>query len=439
MPLKNCSPKLLARMLYAELERRKSPRPPLEVLTSLFESMYFASMKTEESEKIAFHIVYMDPENPDPTPPLRVRKDRWSCVRLSDQIPVTVSSLVKLGKASDPRSSSFAVYHKKNGLFVWGLIDQGNRYHEFINYDSESGPERPGLFQASITGIGRVAAYIGYEKIGELKINTLPPKPVDVLRGGPIRGALQPGISSYLENVQGVLLDKRYKTSLPWDEIQTSRWVSTVCRLLLRVQNLRHGGAVLITPDTSFKGLNVKYTLLYSRLRSALERQGILSMQSRWARERINYDYLAKSAAQIPVELYLEDSVLEDELADIANELDGVIWFIALLTRVDGLVLMTPSLDVQAFGVEITSFEEPSSVLVAGDYRATKSLLRNVDYKHYGTRHRSMMRYCLGVPGSVGFVISQDGDVRAMTQVHRQVVIWDDIRLQLDDFQNRRT
>ena len=39
------------------------------------------------------------------------------------------------------------------------------------------------------------------------------------------------------------------------------------------------------------------------------------------------------------------------------------------------------------------------------------------------------MRYCSHNPGSVGFVISQDGAVRAMTQVCGRVVMWENLRL----------
>lgn len=118
--------------------------------------------------------------------------------------------------------------------------------------------------------------------------------------------------------------------------------------------------------------------------------------------------------------------------------MDGTIWFISLLTRVDGLVLMTPNLDVQGFGVEIVVSEEPSDVFVADNRLATDERLRNVEYNHFGTRHRSMMRYCSQVPGSIGFVISQDGDVRAMTQVRNKLVVWENIKLQLTDFIPRR-
>jgi hypothetical protein len=44
-------------------------------------------------------------------------------------------------------------------------------------------------------------------------------------------------------------------------------------------------------------------------------------------------------------------------------------------------------------------------------------------------RHRSMIRYCASNEDSVGFVVSQDGDVRAITAVKNHVVVWENVRI----------
>ena len=431
----NYFPKELAEATFVELQNRTVPCPKLEVLVELFELMYFVSLKTEETQSIVFHVVYLDPNNPDPNPPQRIVHDRWSVVRFAKPITASISNLVKLAKASDPRTSSLAVYEDpEEGLSIWGLIDQGNRYHDFVNHNSESGPERPGDFQASIQGVGHIVVYFGYEKVAELKVNTLVGKPLDVLRCGPIRETLDMGIAAYIETVKAKIGEPVHGDRSHWDSSLASYWISSLCRLLLRVQNYYHGGAILFTPDTLLDGLNVKYEIQYNRLRSALETRALHGIQETHASDQIFEYYLEEDADEIPVDLYLDEVIHADNLDHNRSEIDGTIWFISLLSRVDGLVLMTPKLEVQGFGVEITYSEAPDEVFSAGDYRATKSKLRKVDYNHYGTRHRSMMRYCSHVPGSIGFVISQDGDVRAMTQVRGQLVMWENIMLQLHDF-----
>jgi hypothetical protein len=79
------------------------------------------------------------------------------------------------------------------------------------------------------------------------------------------------------------------------------------------------------------------------------------------------------------------------------------------------------------FGVEIRSKTNVEAIYLADDAEA-RSLAR-IDAKSYGTRHRSMMRYCSAHPSSVGFVVSQDGDVRAITKVGERLVVWDQLQL----------
>jgi hypothetical protein len=120
----NQFPQDFADAVCAELRERTSFCPQRKILVDLFESMYFASLKTEESQPIVFHIAYLDPDNPDPDPPERMVKDRWSTVKLAKPIPVTIPNLSKIAKASDPRTSSLAVFPNRHGrLSIWGLID----------------------------------------------------------------------------------------------------------------------------------------------------------------------------------------------------------------------------------------------------------------------------------------------------------------------------
>lgn len=429
------SPKDLASAVHLELLQRGASPPRLDVLVELFDSMYYASLKTEESRPVLFHIVYVDPKNPDPKPPDSLVHDRWRCIPLSPTIPLGSSKFLKIAPASDPRTSSFAVYYNDlEGLTVWGLIDQGNTYHDYVNYDSDTGPERPGLFQASVTGIGHLEAYVGYEKIAELKHNILVRSAIDVFEKGCVRLALDRGIKSHLASLETGWAEEFPALTYDWRAPVISNWLSALRRLLLRVQSVRHGGAFLITDDDSHEGLLVKHAIEYNRLRTALQRQAVAAAQQSAAGSMISEEYMDRDLEDMPIWLHVDEAVAGYDLEEIRNELGGVIWFISLLTRVDGLVLVSHNLEVRGFGVEITESEEPITIYSAGDSYATEPLLKKVDYQHYGTRHRSMMRYCAKHPGSLGFVISQDGDVRVMTSLGEKLVVWESIQLRLPKF-----
>ena len=434
-----CWPRDLGLAVHSELLRRGSCPPPLEVLVELFESMYFASLKTEESEPVLFHVAYVDSLKPDPKPPKRIVHDRWRCVPFAQTVPLSSASLTKIAPASDPRTSSFAVCQDSGGrLVVWGLIDQGNSYHDYVNFDSDTGPERPGLFQASILGIGHLVAYIAYEKIAELRKNALVRAAVDVFQRGKVRDALDSGMRTHIESLRTAWPEEFPEDEQYSEGLAAENWLSSIRRLLLRVQNIGHGGAFLITPDKALQGLLVKHKIAYDRLSTALQRHAVASAQQSMATLTIGHEYIDRDLEDLPVGLYLEEAVTGYELEEIRNEIGAIIWFISLLTRVDGLVLLSPQLEVQGFGVEITVAEEPSEVYSSTDAFGLESGLKKIDYQHYGTRHRSMMRYCAKFPGSIGFVISQDGDVRAMTHINGRLLVWENLQLQLPGFVKRK-
>lgn len=390
-------------------------------------------MKTEESERISFFLSYIDPENPDPHPPEIPPEDRWAIVRLSESIDFTLPNIVKISKATDFRSSLLAVYADSNSqLKIWGLIDQGNQFHEFVNHDTTEGPERPGLFQASVLGIGHLVVFQDYERIAELKVNHLSEPQMDIITNGVIHDKLEAGFVRTIQHVQEVIDPEVFEERDHWRTTIEHEWLSVVTRLLLRVQNLGHGGSFVIVPNGNIQNLNIKYKIDYERIPESLRRSLVYSIMTTKASDDIylSTQHLRKSKMQ--TSLYLDESVSAERRNQTKKEIDSAIWFVSLLTRVDGLVLLTPDLGVNGFGVEITSSEQPPNVYLAKSTNPVENDLQLVDYNHFGTRHRSMMRYCWENPDAIGFVISQDGDVRTISQIKGKLLIWDNLRLHFE-------
>src|SRR5258708_25883766 len=99
----------LATHVREQLLNRKERPPSQRVLTRLFEILYFASLKSEETQPISCRIAFVRRERPDPYPPERIVPDRWQAFPLDDDLPLTVRSLVKLSTAVDPWGSTLAV------------------------------------------------------------------------------------------------------------------------------------------------------------------------------------------------------------------------------------------------------------------------------------------------------------------------------------------
>ena len=438
MTPQNKTPKNLAESVCAELRKRHVAVADERIIVDLFETMYYSSLKTEESESVTFHVVYLDPELPDPKPPRTPVRDRWSYVPFGEPIAFSPSNLVKIAKSSDLRTSSFVVWPDKEGaLYIWGLVDQQNRFHKFLNRSADIQPERPGLFQASVEGIGVIVVYMRYEKVAELRINELIRNSLDLFGDSPVRELLGSGIESHLRAVRNQVPDDMYLLDDGMDELHTQQWISVLCRILLRIQNIKNGGALLITPDLAAADLNIKYSIDYERLQTSLETNAVTKIMADYLENHV-IGLSESRQKEIPAAKYLQLRRFEKDLRANKNEIDGVIWFIALLTRVDGLVVMDRNLAVRGYGVEITTSREPANLFIAGDRMATPAKLRPVSYNHFGTRHRSMMRYCYQHPGSIGFVISQDGEVRAITKIGDALVMWENLKLKYYSYASKK-
>jgi hypothetical protein len=292
--------------------------------------------------------------------------------------------------------------------------------------EASSGSEMPGMFQAVIQGAGELGVYRTYLLLGSLKQATLVKGQQRVFQSGPVHSKLMPSIKAFQKCVRKEVGVDLYDERGHWDESLEGTWISAICRILIGIHKYQHGGAVLISDDGV--GLNPKYSLKYHRLEEALYRASVLSIKHTSYSDDIHAKYLDTKAYAIPSDLYLDETVSGDELRDTNDEITGCVRFLASLSRVDGLIWLDFALRLKAFGVEITVRDEPSHIFTAQNSQATRT--KKLDINQYGTRHRSMLRYCASNPNSVGFVVSQDGDVRAITRSGSRVILWDNVRIQ---------
>jgi len=94
---------------------------------------------------------------------------------------------------------------------------------------------------------------------------------------------------------------------------------------------------------------------------------------------------------------------------------------------------MDRHLRVIGFGAEITSKTDPVRVLRARTSSPAAADLVPMEPDAFGTRHRSMFRYCDANPGSVGIVVSADGDLRVVTKVDGDVVFWENVATRVSE------
>jgi hypothetical protein len=93
---------------------------------------------------------------------------------------------------------------------------------------------------------------------------------------------------------------------------------------------------------------------------------------------------------------------------------------IGRLTAVDGAVVVSTRWQIIGFGCEIiadpTNFTRVTQINADGN--------RDCPIDTFGTRHRSMFRACRAVPDSLGFIVSQDGGIKAVANYSGSVNFW---------------
>jgi len=381
---------------------------PDSALVTLCETLYMASLATEEGEFVRVELVYIDPDRVE-------HKDdaSWQVFAFAERFLFTLPNLTKLAAASDPRNSSIAVFHGPDGtVFIWGLIDQRDPAYRVLRREVSSRThDACGIFEASIEGPANIFVHSGHELIGELNIGSLRKGAnyIDVFRSGPVSEICDVGIRSIAARLSPHMTDPQTNEIL---SSTRQSFVSAVCTVVLRLQTFRHGGAFLIRKPMD-DHLKIRYPMKYNRLTKTLEQC-----------------VLQRTLQRAPsVDLATFNSNVSTIGCD--EVLDSAIWFVAVLSRVDGLVVMDEELGVEGFGAIIRCQTVPPKVSVFRSHQAEVNLeaLEPLDYDHLGTRHQSMMRYCFEHRGTVGFVVSEDGDARAMSCVEDRLIVWENIKL----------
>ncbi|MFN0256806.1 putative sensor domain DACNV-containing protein [Pedobacter ureilyticus] len=421
----------LAKHVHGKLQhsRLSLATPPITVLEDLFECLFYTSMKTEESELVKLSVTLIDPSDPDPSPPVKPVLERWSCVAFGQYIPLEVKNLAKLSKAADPSYTSLAVYYDDEGkLFVWGMIDQAMHYQSYLNYESDSGYEQPGLFQVFITDICTLDVMFDYELLATLKQSVLVPRYLDVLTIGPVSKIIRKNADYIKTDIRNFLSNAYPSESFAdWEGFVDTVWTQTFSRLLLKIQGYQHGGAILITND--FADIDIKYSLLYDRLMLAMSGYVKQSINSFLTESSIE-QRLSSGQHTITKKQYMRETMAFHALTEVANEIRGCLNFIASQSCVDGLVLFGVDMVARGFGGMIRSKKMPRKIFISGTATATLKSLTATDPRHFGTRHRSMISYCWNHPGSLGLVISQDGDIRVFSKIEDKLIMWENIKVQ---------
>jgi hypothetical protein len=394
--------------------------PDLGEIRELCDLLYTASLLKEEGRAVRARIIIAPPEEFTATegPP-----DGIHAIRFASTHALSPGEIKRLSPAASFFHSVIAVWPDGNrGIRIWGLLNTGPRWLNLM-----AGGRKPGGITMPFPTIhvrdpGWLLFYQNYELLAEW-------------RGREFHGPRMDVFQSRLMNERFADLRHRLVRETWAHALPTTLSIETYAELIHRialqflkrivnlVRSSGHGGTLVIIPTTK-------------------EDDASLSLAERWidckyladpeaAGNRVRF--LIQSMLRRLGELCPGGSTLEDawscfkkstdpELDNLEESFFELARLYSDMMQVDGALVLEHGLNVVGFGGEIRV--DMNVVHVEQSHDLERNTVTRWNVQSDGTRHRSLYRLCAVEPHVVGYVISQDGQVRMIANVNDTVTFW---------------
>lgn len=403
-------------------ERCRLTRPDVASLTAVLSTCYQATLLREEGRPVTFRLALSDPETFDAAggPPSGFHR-----LVFTRRLPLDPHELRRLSPAAVFSRSLIAATLTASEQTVWGLIHSGPQWLQSVRGGRPRHQTVPELLMVAATGPGRLLVSIGSTTLAQLKSGTVSSAEMDLFESHWMQerlaeiASVTPGARAPegdRANDRGADAAARFATVL----------VSHVLRrMLATVRAAEHGGTVIVIPrhrasELQAEGphMRVKYGF-----RDEEPRRRIATLVAAMMNEMMGH---ARRGAVVGWDSYHGNPAAQ--VAEIDEALFEVAQLLADLTRVDGTVLITDSLEVLGFGVEIAGqLPEVTEVARARDMDGNDREWVRTD--RVGTRHRSAYRLCQALHDALALVVSQDGGLRFIRWHVDAVTYWEQLAI----------
>lgn len=418
-----------AKTTYVPKDYKRPPLPNDASLRDLLETIYHASFLKEEGRKLEFRVIAypvskFKQEKADPIWPKR-------CAVFDALRDFSVAEIRRLAPAAESMRSMICVdLDERETWKIWGLLDTGSNWWEFINHETSGGKPPPPYLTISSANPGELVASAQGIMLLTLRNGATYSPQSDLLFTGIISRYFESTRSALYKECVKELKDKKWDPDGHDDGYPKRFYNFCLARIINAIRLKGHGGAVLLVPyeltseDSRLTDrVTIKHACKYDFIWSLM----VKSLQL----HRQYYDQhfpLWYSKTPIEASAYKSLSLIESQREEVDEALSDCVRFIAGLSAVDGALVMSRRLRVLGFGGEVIA-QSPTlrHVKLASDAAAKKT--KTVTVEGYGTRHRSAFRFCSSYEDSVAFIVSQDGGIKAAKRVGPHVLMWPDVSI----------
>ncbi|TVR45949.1 MAG: hypothetical protein EA425_17595 [Puniceicoccaceae bacterium] len=396
--------------------------PGEEALARLLRLLFASSLLKEEGRTVRVRVMLAPPDrfSEDEGPP-----KGFHALHFEAPPRLSPGELKRLSPAADFARSLICVWPDETGAFlIWGLVNSGPRW---LNRASggrriAQDPHPFPVVQVREPGVLRVV--IREEVLSELRGLGFQPPGVDVLHADWLKERFLATRRRLVEELEaggaGGLLDPA-----EWAELAHGLAIQFGRRLLSLARSSGHGGTVLFFPDgkegaaQAARWVLMKYAAQAELAHASGRYRALIRRIMGRLCELLPHGMDHRSAWNLFQEAY------DRELDELEESFFELARFYADFMQVDGALVLDHRLQILGFGGEIVADRNVTYVMEALDREGTRK--QRHDIRADGTRHRSVYRLCSVEPEAFGFVVSQDGTVRAIAAHEGEVTVWDHV------------
>jgi hypothetical protein len=418
----------LADLVFKRLQKLRFSMK-IGALREVLRIVYAASLIREEGRFTLGSVTFADPTSPEMFYPSLRRADYPGFHLFGQAAPFTSEAFAKLARAVERWSGSVAIWGQSSeDLHMWGIVDQLVGTNVRLHHEDESGFANPGILVINVDGPGELTAYHRSIFLGSFARQRVVRRESNGLSSEVIRARLGLPLTPTASAIAAVLKRKVPDAEAEFGaedvfNLLVRSWTRTVSRICIGLRRAGTGGALIISASPRLDALSIGQEFSYERLANAfaLSEQDDLYYNQLWTS-------LSDSGNEDRQKLS-ETFLAEADALDRQREVRNCIKLVSSLASVDGAVLLRPDLTVLGFGVKINAAQSPRRVLDGPSFLKDATSTKLIDTSRFGTRHTSMLKYCVSDPDAIGVVISQDGQVRVIANVSGDVLLWDQVKL----------
>jgi hypothetical protein len=393
------------------------PLPSPGDLATILSICYHASLLREEGRPVTFRLALSEPGlfNDADGPPSGLHR-----LMFARPLPLDQHELRRLSPAAAFSRSLIGATSAGQG--IWGIIHSGPQWLQTVRGGRATAQAIPQVPIVAATGPGRLLVSVGPVVLAELRDGRLSGGEMDIFESRWMQRRF--AAADLLHRVAHVVVPK--ETAKPRATID-SAFAAVLAghvlrRILATVRAAQHGGTLILIPRARVSEFlsDGRYVQVKYAFDDEEPRKRIPTLMTAISEELA----LASGTDAPSVGWQAYETTHARHLVEMDEALFEVAHLVADLTRVDGAVLLTDSLEVLGFGVEIAGeLPEVSRVARAHDLDAAARTWVRTD--RVGTRHRSAYRLCQAVRDALALVVSQDGGLRFIRWHDQSVAYWE--------------